>query len=75
VKIKLDNLDCEDGFVLITCEDREAARDDQSIAGAHWEVPGDLLVAYAMPVDHQGLVEKLEEDGYELDLDDYCPPE
>ena len=75
MKIKLDNLDDREGAVMITCGDQEAAKLDQSIAGAMWEAPGDMDIAYAMPTDHAELVAELEEQGYELDLDEYCPPD
>ena len=73
----LDNLDQEEeGTVVITVNGRGAAawaKDDQSVAGSHWETDGPDF-AYAMPLDHPGLVEELESEGYELDLDNYSPP-
>lgn len=73
----LDNLDQEEeGTVVITVKGRGAAawaKDDQSVAGARWETDGPDF-AYAMPLDHPGLVEELENDGYELNLDEYSPP-
>jgi hypothetical protein len=75
VKIKLDNLDHDDGMVTVYCEDRQAAIDDQSIDGAHWEAPGDLDVAYAMIVDRPCLITELEAEGYEVDIRNYVEPD
>lgn len=73
LKIKLDNLDSTDGSVMVYCADKEAARFDQSIRGSRWECPRDMDVAYASISDEPDLVKKLEEDGYEVDPDEYCP--
>ena len=73
--IKLDNLDRDDGSVLITCNDQSAARDDQSIAGSHWEAPGDMSIAYAIVCDHADLLADLEREGYSVDDSEYCAPE
>jgi len=75
MKIKLDNLDRDDDSVLVTCEDKEAARDDQSIEGSHWECPRDMEGAYAVISDRPGLVEALEKEGYDVDASNYCPPD
>lgn len=75
MKIKLDNLDDHDGCVMVTCEDKVAAELDQTVAGARWECPADMDTAYAMPIDHAGLADELRKEGYELDLDEYCPPD
>lgn len=74
MKIKLDNLDGEDGMVTITCDDRQAAIDDQSIEGSLWEAPSDMNVAYAVVCDRPSLTADLEKEGYELDVDEYSPP-
>lgn len=74
--VKLDNLDDRDGAVMATVSGRGAgrwAKNDQSIGGSMWE-SDDENFAYAMPVDHPGLVAELEKEGYDLDLDDYSPP-
>lgn len=68
MKIKLDNLDKDDGTVLVMA-DAEEAEHDQSIEGSRWELDGDF--AYAYIDDRVGLVAALERDGYEVDTDDY----
>jgi len=75
MKVSLDNLEDRDGCVMATCDDQAAARWDQTISGAQWEIPSDMDIAYAMPLDHAGLVAELEKDGYELDTSEYCPPD
>ncbi len=75
MKIKLDNLDDRDGCVMITCDNQEAAKHDQSIAGSMWEAPGDMDIAYAMPLDHPNLLDELKKEGYEINEDDYCSPD
>ena len=74
MKIKLDNLDKKDGSVTVTCDDQAAAKHDQSIQGSRWEAPGDMDIAYAIIQDKPGLIAELEEEGYELDTDEYCEP-
>lgn len=74
MKIKLDNLDHDDGMVTVYCEDRQAAIHDQSINGSNWEAPEDLTAAYAVIGDDPDLVDQLEGEGYEVDASDYCPP-
>jgi hypothetical protein len=74
-RIKLDNLDDREGCVMIEAESKILAVHDQSIAGSHWEAPDDLPIAYAMPGDHPGLLEELKKEGYEINEDEYCPPD
>lgn len=69
MKIKLDNMDKEDGSVLVIAEDADEAREDQSIEGSHWECDGDF--AYAIISDRPGLVAALEKEGYEVDTDEF----
>ena len=71
MKIKLDNLDKDDGTVTVYCDDKPAAVHDQSIDGAMWEAPADLDVAYACISDRPGLVADLKEEGYEVDTSAY----
>lgn len=74
--VKLDNLDDRDGCVMATVSGLGAltwAKDDQTIGGASWEGADGDDFAYAMPLDHPGLVEELEGEGYELDLSEYDP--
>jgi hypothetical protein len=75
MKIKLDNMDRDDGSVLVTCEDKDAAENDQSIEGSHWECPRDMDCAYAVISDRPGLVEALEKQGYDVDASEYCEPD
>lgn len=75
--VKLDNLEDRDGAVMAFVEGKGAAKwakDQQSIADSNWESDGPDF-AYAMPTDHEGLVEELESEGYDLNLDEYSPPE
>jgi hypothetical protein len=74
-RIKLDNLDDREGCVMVTADSRILAVHDQSIAGCHWEAPGDLLEAYAMPLDHPDLLDELKKEGYEINDDEYSPPD
>lgn len=74
MKIKLDNLDRDDGSVMITTEDREEAILDQSIHGARWEAPGDLSVAYAIVDDRPFLLTALLAEGYDVDDSEYVEP-
>lgn len=74
-KIKLDNMDREDGSVLVTCEDREVKEEHHSIAGSNWEAPSDMSGAYAVISDAQDLVATLEKEGYDVDSSEYCPPD
>jgi len=74
-EIKLDNMDRDDGSVLVTCSDQSVKEEHQSIAGSNWEAPGDMDIAYAMISDEPGLVAKLEKEGYNVDSSEYCEPE
>jgi hypothetical protein len=75
MKIKLDNMDRDDWTVLITCENQKDAKDDQSVAGAAWEAPGDMDIAYTIAGDHPTLLTELEAEGYDVDSSEYSPPE
>lgn len=75
MKIKLDNQDHTDGMVLVTCADKDAARDDQSIDGNNWECPRDMDIAYAIISDRPGLVAELEKQGYDVNTDEYSEPD
>ena len=74
-RIKLDNLDDREGCVMIEAESKILAVHDQSISGSNWEAPDDLSIAYAMPMDHPGLLEELKKEGYEVNDDEYSPPD
>jgi hypothetical protein len=73
--IRLDNLDDEEGGVMIDCESQILATHDQSVAGSHWECPSDMDIAYACAGDHPGLVEELTKEGYIVNDDNYWPPD
>lgn len=74
-KISLDNLDDNEGVVMIECNSQILATHDQSVAGAMWECPSDMTTAYAMPCDHPNLLKDLIEEGYIVNDDNYCPPD
>jgi hypothetical protein len=74
-KIRLDNLDDREGCVMIDCESQILATHDQTIAGARWECPSDMTSAYAMPLDHPDLLDQLKKEGYEINDDEYSPPD
>jgi hypothetical protein len=74
-EVKLDNMDRDDGSVLVTCDDRAVKEEHQSIAGSHWEAPRDMSGAYAIICDEPGLVAKLEKEGYNVDSSEYCEPD
>ena len=80
MEIRLDNLSRDHqlgGTALITMRGPYAAAKaerDQSIAGSHWETDDDDF-AYAIVVDHPDLVDELENDGYDVNTDDYSPPD
>jgi hypothetical protein len=74
-KIKIDNMDGEDGSVLVTCEDRDVAEEHHSIAGSNWEAPSDMTSAYAIISDSPDLVSELEKEGYDVDSGEYSPPD
>lgn len=73
--ISLDNLDDREGCVMIDTLCKTKAFYDQSIAGANWEIPSDMDIAYAMPSDHPGLLEELKKEGYNINDDNYSPPD
>lgn len=73
MEISLFNDDRNDGSVLVTCRDKEAAIEDQAIDGDSWEVSSDLQYAYALLVDRPTLVDDLRKDGYKLNLAHYDP--
>ena len=73
--LSLDNLDKEDGTVLVVISGEGAAdfaNMDQTIMGSNWETDGDDL-AYAIIDDHPALIKILEKEGYSLNTDEYCP--
>jgi len=72
LKVKLDNLDREDFTVLVTCQDVDAAKRDQTIRGARWEAADEWL-AYAIIGDEDALPAALTAEGYDVDLTEYCP--
>jgi hypothetical protein len=74
-EVKLDNMDRDDGSVLVTCEDRKVKEEHQSIAGSNWEAPNDMSGAYAIISDEPGLVAKLEKEGYQVLQAEYCEPD
>lgn len=74
-RIKLDNLDDREGCVMIDAESKILAVHDQSIAGCHWEAPDDMDGAYAMPLDHPDLLDELKKESYEINDDEYSPPD
>jgi len=73
-KIYVDNLEDRDGCVMVSCNSKILAEHDQSIAGSMWECPGDLNIAYAMPLDSPTLLQELRDGGYEIDDSEYSPP-
>ena len=74
-RIKLDNLDDREGCVMVTADSKILAIHDQTISGCRWEAPDDMVDAYAMPLDHPGLLEELQKEGYIVDDSEYCPPD
>lgn len=74
LQISLDNADRDDGMVLVTTTDAAGARNDQSIAGTDWEFLDSGNFAYATVLDDLGLVGRLVDEIYGLDLTNYTPP-
>ncbi len=74
-EIKLDNMDRDDGSVLVTCDDSSVKEEHHSISGSNWEAPGDMTIAYAVITDEPDLVAKLEREGYQVDSSEYCEPD
>lgn len=74
-KIELDNLDDDEGGVMVYCNSKILAVHDQSVAGSHWECAPDMPVAYACAGDHPNLVKELEDEGYIVNDDNYCSPD
>lgn len=77
--VKLDNMSSseEDPQVTASVSGPGAAKwakDDQDIDGSRWEST-DPDFAYAVLSDYHGLVDKLQSEGYDLDLDEYFPPD
>jgi len=76
-KIKLDDMDRDDGSVLVTMACRDAGRivkDRQSIQGSLWEAAReDPDFAYAVISDAPDLVSQLESEGYDVKTDEYTP--
>lgn len=75
MKIYLSNNDGPDDTVTIICHDQDAALDDQSIMGSRWEAPRDMDIAYAIVLNQPKLDEILEQDGYDVDSSEWCPPD
>jgi hypothetical protein len=76
--VYLDNLDDREGCVMCEVHGQGAlrwAKGDQTIAGCRWEGADRDDFAYAMPMDHPGLVAELEKEGYRLNLEAYSAPE
>lgn len=75
MKVKLDNLDRDDGTVLAWTGAQEA-QDDITIDGCRWEYPSDLEGdAYAILTDRPGLTRDLKQEGYDLDCSEYMEPQ
>ncbi len=74
-EIKLDNMDRDDGSVLVTCDDSSVKEEHHSVSGSNWEAPGDMSGAYAVITDEPDLVAKLEKEGYNVDAGEYCEPD
>lgn len=74
-EVKLDNLDRDDGSVLVTCDDSSVKEEHHSISGSNWEAPGDMSGAYAVICNEPDLVAKLEKEGYQVDTAEYCEPD
>jgi hypothetical protein len=75
VKVKLDNLDRDDGTVLAWTSAQEA-QGDITIDGCRWEYPSDLEGdAYAILTDRPGLVRDLKQEEYDLDCSEYMEPQ
>ena len=74
MKIKLDNMSEDRDCVLVTTDSCKEARDDQTIMGSRWECDGEGF-AYTLIDDSNDLVPKLKEEGYEVDVSEYCPPD
>lgn len=78
LRIALDNQGSgheQDGTVLVTCDDRDAAADDGYIDGSSWETPRDMNEAYTSVMDRPTLVEDLTAQGYDVDCSCYSAPE
>lgn len=75
LKIKLSTNDDDNGSVLVICDDKEAAKDDQSIDGSSWECPSDMDEAYTVLQDRQTLLADLEKEGYDVDSSEYSAPD
>jgi hypothetical protein len=78
MRIALDNQGGdhhENGSVLVTCDDKDAAADDGYIDGSSWETPRDMCEAYTILTDRPSLVEDLEREGYDVDASCYAAPD
>jgi succinate dehydrogenase/fumarate reductase flavoprotein subunit len=72
MRIKIDNMGDETGgTVLVTTENAEEAREDQTVHGSRWEFDNDF--AYAIISEEPDLVQKLTNQGYEVDDSEYFP--
>lgn len=69
-----NNIDEDDGSVMVDCADGGAAGDDGYIDGSTWEFLEDGSV-YTILSDRKTLVEELIVEGYEVNCSEYSPPE
>lgn len=76
-EIRLDTNEEDPFTVTVYALDREAAIEDQSIAGSNWEAPYDLNEAYAVINNSPNLPKQLRAEGYIIDGDSewYYPGE
>ncbi len=74
MQIKLHASDSDDGFVLVTCDGGDAAREDQSIDGARWECDGADFASTSL-LNRPSLVDDLKAEGYDVDDSEYSPPD
>jgi hypothetical protein len=76
LRVKLTNNGGEDdGSVLVTCDDKGGAEDDQYIDGSTWESPSDMQEAYTILQDRPMLYDELVAAGYDVDTSEYSPPD
>ena len=71
--IRLENSEDDECSVLVMCDNQYECREDQSIMGSRWETPSDMIGGYAYIQDQPDLIKQLEDDGYIVNADDYCP--
>jgi hypothetical protein len=76
LRVKLTNHSGDDdGSVLVTCDDKGGAEDDQTIDGLSWESPSDMQEAYTILQDRPTLVADLKVEGYNVDASEYSAPD